>query len=189
MAGLYLVRHGSHALVDKVLLGRSDAAGLSSKGFGEARAMGAALASARIARVQSSPRRRCRETAMVLATTLGVPLIVEPALDELDFGRWSGQSFEDLENDPHWQRWNRSRIGVRPPGGETAEEAQRRILDHIAEAGNRVASQGLVMVTHAEIIRSVILARSGLGLDAWATVTVAPGSIVRVDPEAERMAS
>jgi broad specificity phosphatase PhoE len=189
MAGIYLARHGSHPLVDKVLLGRSDMAGLSEKGFSQARAMAASLESADIVHVQSSPRQRCRQTAMVLATALGVPMSVEPALDEVNFGRWSGRSFAELDGDMRWRRWNDQRSAVRPPGGEMAAEAQARILEHVRQTVRWFPGQAVLMVTHAELIRAVLLSRMDLGLDAWAMVPVAPGSVVRIEPEPERMAS
>jgi ribonuclease H / adenosylcobalamin/alpha-ribazole phosphatase len=180
MAAVYLARHGSHAVMDRVLVGRSDSVGLSQNGFEEARALAAQVADAEIARVQSSPRRRCRETAMIVATALAVPFSVEPALDEVDFGHWTGKSFAELESDERWRRWNGERAGVRAPGGETADEAQARILNHVLQAAGS-AGQAIVMITHAELIRSVLLWRAGLGLDAWQSLAVACGSVVRVD--------
>lgn len=177
MAAIYLARHGSHALVDHILLGRSDPVGLSDKGWSEARAIAARLQDAPIALVQSSPRRRCRETAMLIATELGVPLSIEAALDELNYGGWTGKSFNELAQDSHWWRWNEARSSTRPPGGESAAEAQARILAHLAESERR-HPEGALMVTHAELIRSVLLARQGLGLSDWNRITVAPGSVI-----------
>jgi broad specificity phosphatase PhoE len=180
MAAVYLARHGSHTLVDSVLLGRSDPLGLSDKGRAEARAAAVLLRDVPIALVQSSPRRRCRETAMLIATELSVPLFLEAALDEVDFGGWTGKRFDELEHDEHWRRWNNARADTRPPGGESAKEAQKRILAHLAQAERRPLS-GLLMVTHAELIRCALLARQGLSLNEWHCVNVAPGSVVRAD--------
>jgi broad specificity phosphatase PhoE len=181
VAAIYLARHGSHALVDQVLLGRSDPIGLSEKGRGEAWAAAAILKDADIGWVQSSPRRRCRETAMLIATELGVPLSIETALDELDYGRWTGERFETLEQDEHWNRWNQSRGSVRPPAGESAVQAQSRILDHVAKQA-RSTLPAILMVTHAELIRCLLLAQRGLGLDDWHRIAVPPGSVVRAEP-------
>jgi probable phosphoglycerate mutase len=166
------------------LLGRSDPVGLSEKGRAEAWAAAAILKDAAIGWVQSSPRRRCRETAMLIATELGVPLSIEPALDELDYGRWTGQSFDILEQDEQWRRWNHSRGSVHPPAGESAAQAQSRILDHVAKQA-RSPLPGIVMVTHAELIRCLLLAQRDLGLDDWHRIAVPPGCVVRADDAQE----
>jgi len=179
MAAVYLARHGSHELVDRILLGRSDPVGLSDKGWAQARTIAENLKGSSIARVHSSPRRRCRETAMLVATELAVPLSIEAALDEVDYGGWTGKSFHELAQDSYWRRWNETRSSVRPPRGESAAQAQARILAHLAKAER--AAGNVLMVTHAELIRSVLLARQGLSLDEWHRVTVAPGDWVRID--------
>jgi probable phosphoglycerate mutase len=189
MARIYLARHGSHALVDQLLLGRKDMAGLSRAGFAEARAMAAFLCSANILHVQSSPQRRCLQTAKVIAGLLSAPVRIEPALDEVDFGAWSGRSFADLDRDMRWRRWNSQRTTVRPPGGESAAEVQARILAHLARTRRSLPGQAVVMVTHAEVIRAALLWRLGRTLDAWESVPVAPGSVVSFDAEDERMVS
>lgn len=186
MAAIYLARHGSHALVDRILLGRSDSVGLSEKGCLEAKALVAKLEGAPMSLVQSSPRRRCRETALLVATELGAPVAIEAALDELDYGRWTGKSFDELAYDDEWRRWNEARGSTRPPGGESAAEAQTRILAHLAEAA-RTTGPGVLMVTHAEIIRLVMLARRGLGLNDWQSIPVAPGSLVCADAQWRRL--
>jgi broad specificity phosphatase PhoE len=180
MGAVYLVRHGSHTLVDNVLLGRSDPVGLSEKGRAEARAVAATFKDAPIVLVQTSPRRRCRETAMHIATKLGLPLSIEAALDELDYGGWTGKAFHELAQDSQWQHWNEARGRARPPGGESAAEAQARILKQVADA-EQGAPGDVIMVTHAELIRCVLLARQGLDISEWHRISVPPGGVMRVD--------
>ena len=43
---------------------------------------------------------------MLVATELAVPLSIEAALDEVDYGVWTGKSFHELAQDSHWRRWN-----------------------------------------------------------------------------------
>lgn len=184
MTEIFLVRHGHHALVDQTLVGRGGRTGLSPRGFVEAGNIAAKLMDAGITAAQSSPQRRCWQTAGVIASFLDVPLTIEPALDEIDFGHWSGSSFDALTADPRWRRWNERRSVASAPAGESAQAAQRRILDHIAvvRAGGRGGA--VVMVTHAEIIRSVLLWQRNQSLDDWGRVTVPPAAVVALSAQA-----
>ena len=71
----------------------------------------------------SSPRQRTQETAAPIAATLGLPVQTVAALDEIDFGTFTGRNFADLDGDPDWHRWNAERGSVRCPEGETMVEA------------------------------------------------------------------
>src|SRR3954468_7921734 len=178
---VWLARHGAHATVDSVLLGRIDDKGLSELGFAQAQALSARLEGAGITRVETSPRRRCRETAMIVATALGLPLRVAPELDEVDFGRWSGRRFEDLAHDEHWSRWNRQRGSVRAPGGETMTEARQRIMNYLRANGAATAQRPVLLVSHAELIRAAILTRQARSLDQWQTVDVPTGGLFAIE--------
>ena len=103
-----------------------------------------------------------------------------PALDEVEFGGWSGSSFDDLLDDPRWRRWNESRGKARCPGGESMAEVRRRALGHVLLASRHAARGPVVMVSHAEIIRSLVLVARELPFDAWASVDVPPASLTTV---------
>src|SRR3546814_3714337 len=77
--------------------------------------------------LQCSPRRRTHETAMYIAQSCGSDPEIIPALDEIDFGEWSGRAFESLKDSDDWRRWNETRGQSRPPGGE-------RIIEVIGRA-------------------------------------------------------
>jgi broad specificity phosphatase PhoE len=173
-----LVRHAAHDLLGKVLVGRTPGIGLSEAGLRQAHELGRALCDRRISRVQSSPRLRAIETAAEIAAVCGVGVQVCSALDEMEFGAWTGLSFAELEHDQEWVRWNTERSKARPPGGETMAEAQARVLAHIIGARAVEADGCIVMVTHAEIIRAALLHTLALPLDAWAEVEVAPAAVI-----------
>jgi probable phosphoglycerate mutase len=175
-----LVRHAEHVLQDRVLVGRMPGIPLSTRGGEQARILARILARAlrneTIALVQSSPRERCRETAEEVCRVLDVSCAVEDALDEIDFGAWTGARFDMLEDEPEWRGWNAHRNVVRPPGGESMHEAQQRILQHLGKTASCVAG-AVVMVTHAEIIRAALLHERKLPLQAWSSIAIAPGSV------------
>ncbi len=160
---VYLARHASHAEVGHILSGRSDI-GLSDAGRAEAGFLADRLADVPLAAVHCSPRRRAVETARIVAERHGLAVIEVAALDEIDFGAWSGRSFAALEDDPDWRRWNETRDHAATPAGETMALAVRRAADHLAAIGDGGEAPGPVLcVSHGDIIRGLV-ART-LGLD------------------------
>jgi broad specificity phosphatase PhoE len=180
-----LVRHTSHSLIDRVLVGRTPDVGLSELGRRQALALAGDLARRPISRVQSSPQRRARETAEPIAYALGLPVEVAPKMDELDVGLWTGASFEELSVSPHWHVWNNKRGSTQPPGGESMHDLQKRVLDHLAMLERQHPGEEIVLVSHAEPIRAAVLHYRGLALDAYAQIRIDPGSItmLRLDEQ------
>jgi broad specificity phosphatase PhoE len=176
-----LVRHAAHSAVDHTLAGRSQGVALSSEGREQAAGLARHLGSSGIARLQSSPSQRACETAGVLSASLGLATEICPALDEMDFGSWSGRGFGELANDPEWMRWNSERARSRPPGGESMAEAQARIVSHLDQVRGQHACGAVVMVTHAEIIRAAVLHAMSLPLDDWSRIDVQPASVTRLE--------
>jgi probable phosphoglycerate mutase len=175
---IHLVRHGSHAEVGHFLSGRSDI-GLSARGRDEAQALAAHLAERRIASIHVSPRRRTRETALPIAARTGlVPLAASP-LDEIDFGRFAGARFDDLAEDPDWQRWNSDRAVARCPGGETMVEAIARAWAYIHAIP--AEQTPALCITHCDIIRGLVTHALGLSLDRIFAFECEPASLTTLE--------
>ncbi|GJD93568.1 histidine phosphatase family protein [Methylobacterium iners] len=176
MSRVYLVRHASHDRVHSVLCGRMPGVELSEEGRQEARALARRLLGCGAEAVVSSPRERARETASLVAEELGLPFELAPDLDDIDFGDWTGRSFVDLAEDPLWATWNAARSTVRPPGGESMDEAGARALGLLRElAGTSV------VVSHCDVIRAVLLQILGLPIDSYDRIAVDPASLSILD--------
>jgi broad specificity phosphatase PhoE len=182
-----LIRHAEYPLIGHTLAGRDDGIRLSETGRDQARGLARSLLSEPLICIQSSPRLRCLETAEALAEAFDLPVLVESALDEVDFGRWSGLDFTALETDPDWHLWNSDRSRARAPGGETMSEAQARILCHIERTTRRYRSGTVAVITHAEIIRAAWLHHMGRPLDEWRSIAIAPASVTALEYPAVRM--
>lgn len=165
---VHLIRHGSHQEVGKVLSGRS-AIALDETGRADADNVIDLLADLPIVSLHSSPRRRAWETSLPLAKSRGLDVRRAEALDEIDFGEFSGQAFAALDDDPDWHRWNGERATARCPGGETMGEAVTRARDYLLSLPE--ATTPAVCVTHCDIIRGVVAEQLGLG----------PGDLFRFD--------
>lgn len=188
---LYLVRHATHGLVDHVLVGRLAKVCLSLEGICQAKRLASWFAGRDVAIVHSSPRERACETAAPIAAAAGVEWNIAPELDEIEFGEWTGMSFDALSNDDRWRAWNSSRSSARPPGGETMIEAQSRILAHIEGVRGLLPRGCAVLVSHCDVIKAALLHFLDRSVDAYHEFDIAPGSVSTVrlaDARAEVLA-
>jgi probable phosphoglycerate mutase len=127
--------------------------------------------------VQTSPRRRTRETADRIAAEAGFTVDVVPALDEVDVGEWTGRAFEELDGDPRWIFWNARRGTARAPHGETMLEVQLRVARHLEHLRALHADKRVVLVAHGDVIRAAVLHQLGLPVDSYDRIEISPGSL------------
>lgn len=167
-----LARHGTHAEVGHVLSGRSEI-GLADTGRVQADALARRLAGTGLAAIHASPRRRTQETAAAVAQVTGLPVQPAPALDEINFGAFTGRSFGELDGDADWQRWNAERATARCPGGETMAEAVARAW-HFIHALNDAP---VLCVSHCDVIRGLVAQALGLDYGAMFRFDCDPGSL------------
>lgn len=180
MTRLVLARHATCASTEQVLLGRTVDAPLDERGEAQALALAARLAAETPVVVVSSPRQRTHQTAEAIALASHCPLRQNVVLDELDFGRWDGQAFATLEADPDWREWNARRERAATPAGDTIAAVQQRVLPYLAALGREFPGHTAVVVSHAEVIRAVLMALHAVSARNWASIHVAPASWTRV---------
>ncbi|MGX7706029.1 histidine phosphatase family protein [Methylobacterium sp. Gmos1] len=173
----FLVRHAAHDRLGRVLCGRMPGVTLGREGRAQADALAARLSGEGLAAVYASPLERARETAEPVAARAGLAVGILPALNEIDFGAWAGLPFDELHQDPLWAGWNQARHVTRPPGGETALEAQARVLRGLEELRARHGEARLALVSHADVIKLVIAHALGLGADAMRLFEIGPASV------------
>jgi broad specificity phosphatase PhoE len=173
----FLVRHAIHDTVGAVLCGRMQGVHLGEKGRGEARRLGGRLAREAVSGIYTSPIERAQETAMIIGSQIGQPVDVCPGIAEIDFGEWTGARFEDLARNPQWAAWNSVRSVSRPPGGESMLEVQARAIDTIERLRSDRPDTSLVLVSHGDVIKAILLYGLGLPLDAWHRFDIDPASI------------
>jgi broad specificity phosphatase PhoE len=173
VAIIFLVRHGAHALLDRVLVGCKVDIPLDSIGRQQARALAERFSRERVDIVQSSPRARARQTAGQIAERVGVTLEVA----EIDCGKWSGRSFEELASERAWREWNVRRSVSRAPGGESMAEVQRRAVGHIECLRVAHPAGRVVIVSHCDVIRSIVLHYREQSLDAYGEVAIGPATV------------
>ena len=173
---LHLVRHAAHGLLGRVLAGRMPGVPLNAEGVVQAAALADALAARPIRAVLSSPLQRAHDTAAPIAARHGLPVLTEAGLDELDFGAWTGKTFDTLAADPAWDAWNRCRSLAPAPGGETMVAAQARALAAVTRVRQAVPDGEAVLVGHSDVLKAVLAYLLGTPLDLLQRIELAPAS-------------
>ncbi len=177
---IFLVRHAAHDLLGRVLTGRMAGVRLGAEGRRQSERLAERLSREEIVAVYSSPLERARETAAPIAERLGLRVETRDAITDLDFGDWSGRSFDELDADPRWAKWNGARATARPPGGESMLDAQWRAVGEVERVVGAHPQESVVMVSHADVIKAVLAFYLGLALDGIARFEVSPASISTV---------
>ncbi len=167
-----LARHGHHGEVGRILSGRSEIS-LDEIGRAEAATLARLVEPRGVTRILSSPRARTMETAAAIGAVLAMPVEVAPALDEVDFGRFTGRPFASLDGDADWRRWNAARDTARCPGGETMGEAAARAVGLVAALGAGVT----LCVSHCDVIRGVVAHYLGMPMARIFQLGCDPGSL------------
>ena len=177
MSGLliHLVRHGAHSVVATRLAGRAPGVVLNAEGQAQAARLANGLAGRPIIAVLSSPQPRAVQTAEPIAARHGLAVEIAAGLDEIDFGRWQGAAFSDLDGDPAWRAWNMARGLGRSPGGEAMIAAQARALGVLLDARSRWPDGEVVVAGHQDVLRAALLAALGMPLDFHPRIALAPG--------------
>lgn len=143
MTELLLVRHGETDWnAERRWQGHADVP-LNARGRDQARALADELAAgAPIDIVYSSDLSRARETAEIAATRLGLELVLEPNLREIDVGSRQGRTWMEIDDGPEWD-------------GEPIESHAARVIAVLVQVARRHENERVLVVTHGGSMRRV----------------------------------
>jgi broad specificity phosphatase PhoE/uncharacterized membrane protein YbhN (UPF0104 family) len=179
---LILVRHGqTDANARGLLLGRADPP-LNESGHRQARALAAALPPAD--RIVSSPLRRARDTAAVLAGaapggTDAEDVEVDARWIEMDYGDLDGRPATALD-EGSWRTWRQDPEFV-PAGGESLAEVCTRVHEACAELADDAARGDVVVVSHVSPIKAAVTWALGVGDEVGWRMFLGDAAICRID--------
>jgi probable phosphoglycerate mutase len=159
---LVLVRHGATSLTaDKRFSGglAGSNPGLTDEGRAQVREVGEWLApiAEAVDVVLTSPVRRTRESAEILAERFAVGVVEEPGLAEMEFGTWDGKTFAEVQE--QWPDEMDSWLGsldAAPGGGESFREVEKRVQDALARILESYAGKTVVVVSHVTPIKLLV---------------------------------
>jgi broad specificity phosphatase PhoE len=177
MTRLIFIRHAATDCVATRIAGRDANVHLSAGGTLQGRRLARSLKQLGIAQVYSSPQPRARETAEFLGELLDDSVKIAPQLDEIDYGEWTGRSFNDLRSIAQWRDFNSLRSCTRIPGGELMIEVQARVLALMELLCRRHPAMTVALVSHADVIRGALAHCLGMPLDLMLRLEISPASI------------
>jgi probable phosphoglycerate mutase len=172
-----LVRHGVTAQTGPLLSGRLPGIELSEKGIEQAEQAGARLAGLAIAAVYASPIERTTQTAQCIAARLDLPVRALEGVIEADYGEWTGGKIAELAKTDEWKVVQVAPSRARFPGGESIREMQARTVAALDAVVAAHPHETVVVVSHADPIKSAIAHYAGMHLDLFQRVHVSPASV------------
>ena len=161
---LVLLRHGETRLTaEKRFSGAGDDPELTDRGQAQADLTAAELSRAGTAidAVVTSPLRRARETAAIVAAALRLEIEEDADLRETHFGAWDGLTFLEVQEQfpEELAAWLDS-TRVAPPGGESFDAVARRVRAARDRIVARHPGRTVLVVSHVTPIK--MLVRSAL---------------------------
>lgn len=147
---ILIIRHGETASNAARIVQTPDIP-LSDRGLAQARQLGRRLRALGIEHILSSDQTRAHMTAEEVRSATGVPLSLEPLLQERNFGEIRGTPYAELGGVDIFAH------DYEPPGGETGAVFEARVDD--AWQSIRVAAQRtpgrLAVITHGLVCASL----------------------------------
>ena len=182
---LYLVRHGETlANREYRYIGTRDDP-LSTLGEVQAHQLADALSELPIRAVYSSPLQRTYRTALPIAGRHTLEVQKVDDLRECDFGQWEGLRKADVlersqEDRQRYLAWEHDTT-IAPPGGESFETLQQRIVAVVEELAQSHPDQAIVLVSHVGPIKVLLGAALGAPLASAFRIFLDPATISVID--------
>ncbi len=154
MTKILLARHGE---TDWNRVGRWQGQAdppLNDAGRSQSAELAERLAGDGIAAIYSSDLRRASQTAHVVADRLGLAVVEDAGLREIDVGSWSGLTRAEVEQrfPEGYARWLAGEIGH---DGETREELAERVVGAVERIAAQHPDDTILVVTHGGAIRAL----------------------------------
>jgi len=177
-----LVRHGRTAANSAgVLAGWTEGVGLDDGGRDQVRALAARLGPVPLAAVVTSPLQRCVETAdLMLEGHDPVPRHLDDRVGEVRYGDWTGLELKKLAKDPLWKvvQSHPSAMTFPGEGGEAMHAMQARAVASVRDWNARLGPDAVyAVVSHGDVIKSVLADALGLHLDQFQRLVADPASV------------
>ena len=185
---LVLIRHAhSESNASGVLSGRIPNVHLSEKGVKQAKELSTRLGAFPIAQIRSSPMERCAETIapwleeFVLKANPQLKVVTDPGINEVDYGQWSGKKLALLSRKSEWKTVQEAPSRMYFPKGEGIAQMQSRAMNSVHEAVASTTKGAAVIVSHGDVIKSIVASALGMHLDEFQRVVIDPASVSILD--------
>ena len=181
---LVLIRHAhSEANAAGVLSGRLPNVHLSETGIEQANGLAKRLGAFPISEMRISPMERCFETVQPWINEFIIPkfskfeAVIDPDLTEVDYGTWSGRKLSVLSKNKLWKTVQESPSRMYFPSGEGIAPMQSRAMQSVHELVSVKKKGAAVIVSHGDVIKSIIASALGMHLDEFQRIIIDPASV------------
>lgn len=177
---LILVRHGQ---TDWNPLGKvmgRQAIPLNAAGRGQALAAAEWLKTIEFHAVYSSPMQRAVETAEIIGAANDLAeVMAEEGVAEIDYGDWVNMTFAEVAEKykKEHEEYRHAPSRMRVPGGENIAEVQKRAVAAIERIRQKHEGERAVVVSHADVIKAILVHCLGLPLDVMQMIGCDNGSV------------
>ncbi len=139
-------------------------------------------------RIVSSPLLRCRAFAEMLAERHGLPLELDPRLQESGFGIWEGKTAAEIEQEAPGTlaRFKADPLHARPAGAEPLPAFQARVAASLDAILAQHRNQHVLIVGHAGVIRMALSWVLHIPLQQTYRIEVPGASLTRLRFSGER---
>ena len=167
MTELWLVRHGQTDWnVQGRYQGQADPP-LNATGLDQAARAAEALAGRAYAALYTSDLQRAQVTAEIIGRRLGMNVLVDPRLREVNQGAWEGMLSTEIQAQyaDAWAARQQDRLHFRPPGGgESVTDVATRLWAAVDELTAAAPAGPLILVSHGLALATLVCRANGLPL-------------------------
>ncbi|MBE6768077.1 MAG: histidine phosphatase family protein [Ruminococcaceae bacterium] len=152
---LYMIRHGqSRANLEGCFLGQGDW-DLTELGHAQAECAASYLKGLRCDAIYASDLCRAFHTAQHTADAVGLPVVAERDLREIDAGDWEFMPFEEIDAvyPTAYKRWRENIDRAQCVNGESVMHLQERVVAMLRRIARQHAGQTVLLFSHATPIR------------------------------------
>jgi probable phosphoglycerate mutase len=185
---LVLIRHAhSEANAAGILSGRLPNVHLTEKGLEQSEHLAVRLGNFPVSTLRVSPMERCFETispwinSIVLPNNPKFTPIIDQELTEVDYGSWSGKKLAVLSKNKLWRKVQDSPSRMYFPKGEGIAQMQARAMKSVHEAVESKSKGAAVIVSHGDVIKSIVASALGIHLDEFQRIVIDPASVSILD--------
>ena len=149
---LYLVRHTKVDCPTGVCYGQSDI-DVHSTFEAEKDMLISKLQYINFDKIYSSPSKRCAILAEAFTNSHN-KVIYDQRLMELDFGKWEGKIWSEIEKSEEAKLWFNDYLNIQCPGGESYTDLLTRVQDFLNDLKNKDFGNKVLIICHGGTIRA-----------------------------------
>jgi len=176
-----LLRH-AHSIANEkgVLAGRASGVTLSKKGHVQAKELKSRLGNLKFKSIRISPLERCLLTLEPWLNDQKLTkgdYFLDNGLTEVDYGDWTGKKLSSLSLKKEWRIVQKTPSKMVFPQGESLVDVQKRAQKSLMKAVKEAQGGVALIVSHGDVIKSLIANCLDLELDKFQKIVVDPASI------------